>query len=126
MHIAIIGTGQVGGARATGLAGTAHDVTLGARDPQAAPAAALAARTGAAILTPQAAAAQADIVVLALPWAAARAAVAGLGHLTGRIVVDCTPPPAWSTDASASCSATPGPGERRWPAGSPAPRWSRR
>lgn len=92
MQIAIIGTGRVGSALASGLAGTEHRVTLGARDPQAAKVAVLAARAGAAVLIPHTAAAQADLVMLALPWAAARSAIEGLGDLTGKIIVDCMNP----------------------------------
>jgi predicted dinucleotide-binding enzyme len=90
MRIAIIGTGNVGAALARGLARGGHSVTLGTRDP--AGAAALAAETGAALALPAAAAAGADIVILALPWAAAEGALAGLGDLSGRIVVDCMNP----------------------------------
>jgi predicted dinucleotide-binding enzyme len=90
MKVAIIGIGNVGGAIARGLSGKGHPLTLGARE--AAKAADLAARTGAAVRPPAAAAAAADVVVLALPWAAAEAAVAGLGSLAGKVVIDCMNP----------------------------------
>lgn len=92
MRIAIIGTGNVGAAIARGLKGKGHAVTLGARDPQAADVAALAAETGAAVARPAEAAAGAEVVILALPWGAAEAAVAGLGNLTGKTVIDCMNP----------------------------------
>lgn len=90
MRIAIIGTGNVGAALARGLAGKGHELCLGARDP--AGAAALAGETGARAALPAQAARDADIVVLALPWGAAEAAVGALGDLTGKAVVDCTNP----------------------------------
>jgi predicted dinucleotide-binding enzyme len=90
MRIAIIGTGNVGGAIARGLAGKGHDLILGARDP--AGAAALASETGAQAALPADAAKGADIVILALPWAAAEAAVRDLGDLAGQTVVDCMNP----------------------------------
>ena len=82
MKIAIIGTGNVGSALARGWAGQGHDLILGARDP--AKAAALAAETRASVQSPAAAAAEADVVVLALPWPHAEAAVRGLGSLAGK------------------------------------------
>ena len=90
MRIAIIGAGHVGGAIARGLTGKGHAVTLGARAPQEA--SALAREVGAAVATPEAAAAAADLVILALPWGAAEAAVRALGDLSGKIVIDCMNP----------------------------------
>jgi 8-hydroxy-5-deazaflavin:NADPH oxidoreductase len=92
MRIAIIGTGTVGGALAHGLKGKGHAVALGARNPDSPEVIALSAATGAACTTPAQAAAAADIVILALPWAAVEAAVTTLGDLSGRVVIDCTNP----------------------------------
>ncbi|MFN3282151.1 MAG: NADPH-dependent F420 reductase [Tabrizicola sp.] len=92
MRIAIIGTGNVGGAIARGLNGKGHAVTLGARRPQAAEVVALAAETGAAAAGPAEAAAGAEVVILALPWGAAEAAVTSLGDLAGKTVIDCMNP----------------------------------
>lgn len=92
MRIAIIGTGNVGSAIARGLIGKGHTVTLGARGPEDAPLAALAKEVGAAVTFPAAAAAVADMVILALPWAVAEGAVKALGDLAGKIVVDCMNP----------------------------------
>lgn len=90
MRIAIIGTGNVGSAIARGLSGKGHVVTLGVRDPGKA--AALAKALGAATALPQVAAEGAELVILALPWAAAEEAIAGLGPLTGKVVIDCMNP----------------------------------
>ena len=98
MRIAIIGTGNVGGALAQGLAGKGHDLMLGARRPDAPEVAALAAATGATAALPDAAAAAADLVILALPWSGAEAAVRGLGDLSGRIVIDCMNPLGMTAD----------------------------
>lgn len=92
MHIAIIGSGNVGGAIARGLAGKGHSLTLGVRDPDSADVRALSDATGAAAALPDAAAAAADIVILALPWNVTQAVVESLGTLSGKIVVDCTNP----------------------------------
>lgn len=92
MRIAIIGTGSVGAALARGLAGKGHAVTLGARDPGSPRVTALAAATGAHVATPAEAAASAELVILALPWSAAEAAVRALRPLAGKIVVDCMNP----------------------------------
>jgi hypothetical protein len=92
MRIAIIGVGNVGAAIARGLKGKGHAVTLGARDPEAAEVAKLAAETGAAVALPAHAAAGAEVVILALPWGAAEAAVAGLGDLSAKTVIDCMNP----------------------------------
>ena len=92
MQIAIIGTGNVGGAIARGLKGQGHAVTLGARNPQESGVQALAAEAGARVALPEAAASAADIVILALPWTVAEAAVKSLGTLTGKTVIDCMNP----------------------------------
>lgn len=92
MKIAIIGTGNVGGAIARGLAGKGHDLTLGVRDGGKPDVQTLAQATGAGVALPQDAAAMADVVVLALPWGAAEGAVKALGDLSGKVVIDCMNP----------------------------------
>lgn len=92
MQIAIIGTGNVGGAIARGLRGKGHSVTFGTRDPKGDAALALAAATGATTALPGDAAQAASVVILALPWAAAEGACRALGDLAGRTVIDCMNP----------------------------------
>ncbi|MBI1417951.1 MAG: dinucleotide-binding enzyme [Limimaricola sp.] len=92
MRIAIIGTGNVGSAIAQALAGKGHSVTLGARDPATAEVQRLVTIVSANAALPADAAAAADIVILALPWAIAEAAVRALGDLSGKIVIDCMNP----------------------------------
>lgn len=92
MKIAIIGTGNVGGAIARGLKGKGHAVTLGTRRPDDAEIRELTAQSGAQSALPELAAREADVVVLALPWGAAEGAVRALGGLEGKTVIDCTNP----------------------------------
>lgn len=92
MRIAIIGTGNVGGALARNLKTSAHELVLGARDPESDAAKTLAHETGAQAVKPDHAAAGADIVILALPWSAMETATKALGDLSGKIVIDCTNP----------------------------------
>jgi hypothetical protein len=92
MKVAIIGTGNVGAALATGFKGKGHSLILGARDPGAKNVKALVAQTGFAATTPADAARAAQLVILALPWNAAEAAVKALGDLSGKIVIDCMNP----------------------------------
>jgi predicted dinucleotide-binding enzyme len=67
-------------------------VTLGVRDTGKAEVQALAAASGAFLATPSAAAKAAEIIILALPWRVAEAAVKDLGDLSGKIVIDCMNP----------------------------------
>lgn len=92
MKIAIIGTGAVGSALARGWSRAGFTLILGARDPDDAGARTLAASVSARIATPHAAALEAGVIVLALPWGAAESAVKALGDLAGKIVIDCMNP----------------------------------
>jgi NADPH-dependent F420 reductase len=101
--IALIGTGNVGSALGQRFAERGHTVLYGSRDPAAADVRAVLAATGrgAEAFSPAAAAARADIVVLAVPWAAAEDVVRGLGDLRGKILVDPTNPRAMAPDGFA-------------------------
>lgn len=92
--IAIIGTGDVGGALGPEFAALGHDIVYGSRNPQASKVTALLQRTGrgATAASPAEAAADADIVVLAVPGMAVEAVVTGLGDLSGKILIDPTNP----------------------------------
>jgi predicted dinucleotide-binding enzyme len=81
MRIAIVGRGQVGTALGAGWTRAGHDVVYGVRSPGAPDEATVAA-----------AAADAEAVVIATPFAAAPDALAAAGDLAGRIVIDCTNP----------------------------------
>jgi hypothetical protein len=94
MQIAIIGTGNVGGALGKRWAEAGHDILFGVRDARSAKAAAAVAAAGPrARATGIGEAAQAaPIVVLATPFGATEAAIAACGNLAGKIVIDCTNP----------------------------------
>jgi NADPH-dependent F420 reductase len=90
MRIAIIGTGKMGRGFAQALAPT-HDVVVGSRDPDKA--AAAASKTGAAGSgTYTDAAANADVVILTVPWQAMDETLGQLGDLRGTVVIDVSFP----------------------------------
>ena len=90
MEIAIIGAGNVGAALATAWTRAGHSILLGLRD--AGKHGELIKRTGARALTPAEAAQRAEVIVLALPYAAVEAAVSELGSLAGKVLIDATNP----------------------------------
>lgn len=88
--IAIIGTGGVGSALGPKFAAVGYTIVYGSRSPDSPHVQALVKETGnQAKATEQSLASKnADIVVLAIPWAAAETVVKGLGELNGKIIVD--------------------------------------
>lgn len=91
--IAVVGTGNVGGALGSRLAAAGHDVVYGARDPASDQVRELAARSsGARVAAVPDAADGAEVVILAVPWGAVSALPDQLGDLAGRILVDATNP----------------------------------
>jgi len=90
--IAVVGTGNVGAALGPEFAALGHTIVYGSREPMREDVVALVERTGngASATTPGEAVAGADIVVLAVPGAAAESIARGLGDLSGRIVLDPT------------------------------------
>jgi NADPH-dependent F420 reductase len=94
--IAIIGTGNVGGALAVRLGQAGYAVRLGAREGKDLGELVARVGAGASVDTPARVAAAADVVMLAVPGKAAVEAAAALGDLAGKVVVDCTNPVAWS------------------------------
>jgi len=90
--IAVIGTGNVGGALGPEFAAQGHTIVYGAREPQRADVVELVARTGngASAKPPREAVQGADIVVLAVPGTAAVEIARGLGDLSGKILLDPT------------------------------------
>jgi len=81
MKIAVIGRGSVGGTLGRRWAGGGHAVTYGVRRPRAADEKAVAD-----------AARGAEVVLLAVPWGAAREALQACGDLAGKVLLDCTNP----------------------------------
>ena len=92
--VAVIGTGNVGGAIGGELAQQGHKIIYGSRRPAGLKALDLAGKTGedASTDTPRGAAQAANIVVLAVPGLVAVEVAAGLGDLTGKLVIDVTNP----------------------------------
>ncbi|WP_137179503.1 NADPH-dependent F420 reductase [Roseomonas sp. AR75] len=90
MRIAIIGAGNVGAALGRNWATHGHAVGFGLRDPEAERYAPLAAVGR--LAAPADAAAEAEAVVLATPWQQTEAAIAALGNLAGKLVLDATNP----------------------------------
>ena len=90
MKIAIIGAGNVGGALAKSSVRAGHSVTLSAKDP--AHAEAKAKDTGArAVRSVVEATKGAEVVILAVPYAAVDAVLGELGDaLAGKVVIDVT------------------------------------
>jgi predicted dinucleotide-binding enzyme len=92
--IAVIGTGDVGGALGPEFAAQGHTIIYGSRDPERGKVQDLVAKTGelASATTPAEAAAQADIVVLAVPGLLVEEITRSLGDLSGKIIIDPTNP----------------------------------
>jgi predicted dinucleotide-binding enzyme len=93
MKVAIIGAGNVGKALGASITRADHDVTIAARDPQHARAA--AREIGATPAESNAAAVRdADVVILAVPYAGAGEEVAAeiRDHVAGKAIIDVTNP----------------------------------
>ena len=92
--IAIIGTGDVGSALGPRFAELGHDIVYGAREPNRADVTALVDATGrdARAALPAEAVANADIIVMAVPWDVVESLTRSLGDLSGRIIIDPTNP----------------------------------
>ncbi|HUC71326.1 MAG TPA: NADPH-dependent F420 reductase [Stellaceae bacterium] len=95
MRLAMIGAGNVGSALGRAWLRAGEDVVFGIPDPSDPKYQALPRER---LFKPEAAARNAEIVVLATPWPATEAAVKGLGDLSGKIVIDCTNPLGMGSD----------------------------
>jgi predicted dinucleotide-binding enzyme len=98
--VAIIGTGNVGAALGRRLASSGCEVWFGARadkDLSAVLGEITQAGGTAHAALPEVAAAQAQMLFLAVPDAAAVSAATSLGSLVGKILVDCTNPVRWGS-----------------------------
>jgi 8-hydroxy-5-deazaflavin:NADPH oxidoreductase len=93
MNITFIGIGNVGAPLADRLQQVGHSVAIAARDPQSPSVqAALGRNPNLQVQAPVAAVQTAEVVFLATPFAATQAALADVGALSGKILVDCTNP----------------------------------
>ncbi len=94
MRIAVIGAGSVGGALGRGWARAGHEVRFGVRDAGDPKVKELTGESGgkAPASSVGEAAAWSEVVTLAVPWSAAKDAVAAAGDLRGKVLLDCTNP----------------------------------
>ena len=91
--VAVIGTGNVGMALGTEFAGLGHTVVYGSRTPGAEKTQELVRKTqNASAALPAEAAAQADVLILAVPGLATEMVARSLGDLSGKIIIDATNP----------------------------------
>lgn len=92
--VAVIGTGDMGDSLGPRLAELGYRVVYGSRRPESEPVKALVEATGetASATTSAAAAAQAQIVITAVPWSAMETVAKNLGNLDGKIVIDVSMP----------------------------------
>ncbi len=88
--IAIVGSGHIGMGLGRAWARAGHTVVFGARDPQDAELVAACGEIGARATGVAEAAQDADVVALAVPYAALDAVLEAAGALAGKIVIDCT------------------------------------
>lgn len=90
--IAIIGSGRMGGAFGKALTGAGHSVIYGSRDPAKAELVELVGglSDNASSASIGEAAASADMVLLAMPYAALGEVLPSLGDMSGKIVIDVT------------------------------------
>jgi predicted dinucleotide-binding enzyme len=88
MKIAIIGTGNVGGALATKWSMKGHTILLGTRDPQQFKGKELLENPGTEVFAVEEAVRQSDVILLATPAPAAADVARSLGDTTGKIIID--------------------------------------
>ncbi|MGE0757063.1 MAG: NADPH-dependent F420 reductase [Pirellulaceae bacterium] len=94
LNIAVLGTGRVGSVLGRRWAEKGYRVVFGSRQPESERVVRLTDGWADRIrvLSNPAAAAEADVVVYAVPWSGSQALIESLGPLTGKILVDCTNP----------------------------------
>jgi NADPH-dependent F420 reductase len=94
MRIAVLGTGDVGGALGKGWAQKGHTVIFGSRNPHDEKVHELLAEAGSNSRAAGSAeaAAEGEVTVLATPWDVAKDVVIAIGNWKGRILIDCTNP----------------------------------
>lgn len=89
MNVAVIGAGHIGGNIARLLAAAGHQITVTfSRDPQSLQA--FAATIGGRADEPAQAVAEAEVVVVSVPWGAIPTALEQVMSLAGKIVIDTT------------------------------------
>lgn len=93
MKIGIIGSGNVGGTLGSRWAAAGHTVIFSSRNPTSPEMTALVAQApNARAATATEAVAASEVILLATPWPATRAAVEAAGSLAGKVLIDATNP----------------------------------
>ncbi|MDA1279972.1 MAG: NAD(P)-binding domain-containing protein [Chloroflexi bacterium] len=94
MRIAAIGSGSVGTGLAKAWSALGHTVVIGSRSPESERVAALVSGIGNGVTAAGLASsvADADVIVLAVPWGAAEASITAIGDLSNRVIIDATNP----------------------------------
>ncbi|MBT3554853.1 MAG: NAD(P)-binding domain-containing protein [Chloroflexi bacterium] len=119
MRIAVVGSGSVGTGLARAWSGLGHSVVIGSRSPESERVVELLASLGngvsAAGLTESVA--DADVIVLAVPWGAAEVSLSALGDLSGRLVIDATNPFVGGLNLGIGYDDSGGEQVARWAAG---------
>ncbi len=93
MKIAVIGYGNVGRSLGLGWAKKGHDVLFGVRDVEKPEVRAFHASQSGIVIEPVSQAIdEADTILLATPYEAAKKVVETAGDLAGKVVLDCTNP----------------------------------
>ena len=119
MRIAVVGSGSVGSGLARAWSGLGHSVVIGSRSPESERVVELLASLGngvsAAGLTESVA--DADVIVLAVPWGAAEVSLSALGDLSGRLVIDATNPFVGGLNLGIGYDDSGGEQVARWAAG---------
>ncbi len=89
MQVAIVGKGNVGKALAPNIAAVGHSVVYGVREPQDPK---YASDDGIPLKTVREAVSNADIIILAINWAAVDNVLAECGDMEGKVLIDCINP----------------------------------
>ena len=90
MHIAIIGTGNVGGSLATRWAKAGHEIHLGVRDPEHFKGRELLKNGNTDVQGISEAVAGSEAVLVSTPPTAILEIIDAMGDLTGKVVIDAT------------------------------------
>jgi len=98
LSICILGTGRMATTLARRWLERGHAIILGSRDPQAAKARLGALGEQLSVSDFATAASQAEVIVLAVPWDAAREVLTACGSLDGKVIIDTTNPWSRATD----------------------------
>ena len=97
MKIGIIGIGNVGGVLGKRLAQLGHDITYGVKDTGSEKVKNLLQGLKAKAASVEQAIAASDLILLAVPWDAAKEVVAQIKDKKDKIIVDCTNPLLYNT-----------------------------